>query len=84
LRAGIEYYAAVWTDKKDNEELGKTKLKMPMLAIGGESSSSQYVSMLFQPVAENVTALVIPEAGHWLGDENPVFLVEQLGIFFNS
>jgi hypothetical protein len=40
--------------------------------------------MLFQPVAENVTSLVVPEAGHWLGDENPLFLAGQLLNFFKS
>jgi pimeloyl-ACP methyl ester carboxylesterase len=84
LRAGIEYYASVWVDKKNNEELGKNKLTMPLLAVGGESSSSNYVGMLFQPVAENVTSLVVPEAGHWLGDENPLFLAGQLLNFFKS
>lgn len=84
LRAGIEYYAAVWIDKANNEKFAESKLKMPLLAVGGESSSSHYVSMLFQPVAENITSCVVPEAGHWLGDENPVFLAEQLNHFFNT
>jgi pimeloyl-ACP methyl ester carboxylesterase len=35
-------------------------------------------------VAENITSLVVPEAGHWLGDENPVFLAEQLLQFFKA
>lgn len=84
LRAGIEYYASVWEDKKNNEELAMQKLKIPLLAIGGESSSSQYVGLLFQPVAENVTTVVVPNAGHWLGDENPGFLAEQLLRFFKN
>ncbi len=84
LRAGIEYYAAVWVDKVNNEVLAKNKLKIPLLAVGGESSSSQYVAILFQPVAENITPCIIPEAGHWLGDENPVFLAEQLNHFFRN
>lgn len=84
LRAGIEYYASVWVDKANNESLAKERLKMPLLAVGGESSSSNYVAMLFQPVAENITPCVVPGAGHWLGDENPVFLAEQLNTFFNA
>ena len=84
LRAGIEYYAAVWTDKANNEVYGKQKLKMPLLAVGGESSSREYVGNLFQPVAEDVTSVVIPGAGHWLGDENPVALAGQLLAFFQN
>lgn len=84
LRAGIEYYASVWVDQKDNTELAKNKLSMPLLAIGGESSAGTYVANLFQPVAEQVTGLVIPGAGHWLGDENPEYLAQQLLLFFNQ
>ncbi|MHA4846923.1 alpha/beta fold hydrolase [Flavitalea antarctica] len=84
LRAGIEYYAAVWEDKKNNEELAKNKLKMPLLAVGGESSSAQYVGILFQSVADDVATLVVPDAGHWLGDENPVYLAEELYKFFSQ
>lgn len=84
LRAGIEYYAAVWEDKLNNEVFAKNKLSIPLLAIGGESSAGEYVALLFQPVAENVIPLVIPKAGHWLGDENPVFLAQKLNEFFNE
>jgi pimeloyl-ACP methyl ester carboxylesterase len=84
LRAGIEYYAAVWTDREDNLKLGARKLEMPLLAIGGESSAGYYVGKLFEPVATTVTSVVIPGAGHWLGDENPLFLAEQLHQFFTK
>lgn len=85
LRAGIEYYAAVWKDAEDNKALigANGKLEIPFLAIGGESSSAQYVAMLFQAVAEDVTSVVIPEAGHWLGDENPEALAAELQHFFS-
>lgn len=84
LRAGIMYYANVWQDSKHNKELAKTKLKMPMLAIGGEASGGPWVAQLFQPLAENITPLVVPKAGHWLGDENPVFLATELVNFFKK
>lgn len=86
LRAGIEYYASVWKDSEDNTEIieKEGKLTLPLLAIGGESSSAQYVGMLFQAVAENVTPVVIPDAGHWLGDENPEGLAKELLSFFEE
>ncbi len=85
LRAGIMYYASVWKDSEDNKALvEKGKLKMPLLAVGGEASSGQYVAMLFQAVAENVSPLIVPKAGHWLGDENPAFLAQELSRFFTS
>lgn len=84
LRAGVMYYANVWKDAKHNKELAKSKLKMPMLAIGGEVSGGNWISQLFQPVAENITALTVPKAGHWLGDENPSFLADELIKFFKK
>jgi pimeloyl-ACP methyl ester carboxylesterase len=73
LRAGIEYYANVWTDKRNNLELAQSKLPMPLLAIGGESSSREYVGMLFEPVASNITT-----------DENPAELAQVLLDFFKN
>lgn len=84
LRAGIMYYANVWKDAKHNKELAKTKLKMPLMAIGGEASGGQWIGQLFQPLAENITSLTVPRAGHWLGDENPEFLATELIKFFKK
>ena len=37
-----------------------------------------------QQVAENVTGMTVPNSGHWIPEEQPKFLVEQLTKFFNS
>lgn len=85
LRAGIEYYASVWQDLEDNKRLAaSSSLTMPVLAVGGESSSREFVAELFKPVANDVQAAVVPHAGHWLGDENPIALAEILLDFFSS
>lgn len=82
LRAGIEYYAAVWQDAEDNARLAAEPLTIPVLGIGGAMSAGPYVKQLFQPVATNVSGAVIPQAGHWLGDENPQALIALLAEFF--
>ncbi|MBC8050471.1 MAG: alpha/beta hydrolase, partial [Chitinophagales bacterium] len=51
LRAGIEYYAAVWRDAEDNKALAQTPLECPVLAIGGEASAGAWMPELFKPVA---------------------------------
>jgi pimeloyl-ACP methyl ester carboxylesterase len=84
LRAGIMYYATVWQDAEDNAALATTPLEIPVLGIGGAMSGGAYVEQLFQPVATNVTGAVIPEAGHWLGDENPEALIDVLSDFFSA
>lgn len=82
LRAGMNYYAAVWQDAEDNRALAETPLETPVLAIGGAMSAGPFVAQLFAPVARDVTAAVIPQAGHWLGDENPKALADTLAAFF--
>jgi pimeloyl-ACP methyl ester carboxylesterase len=82
LRAGINYYAAVWQDAKDNEPLKQHPLPMPALAVGGETSAGPYGEMLWKAVAPSLTSVSIPRAGHWLGDENPEASAEALREFY--
>jgi pimeloyl-ACP methyl ester carboxylesterase len=82
LRGGINYYAAVWQDAKDNEALKQRALPMPALALGGEASAGAFGEALWKPVAPNLTVKSIPKAGHWLGDENPQASAAALLEFF--
>lgn len=72
LRAGINYYAAVWQDLEDNKTLAQRKLTMPVLGIGGAANGAGHVAEALAPVVDgDVASAVIPEAGHWALDENP-------------
>ncbi len=82
LRAGIQYYAAVWEDARHNTAIARERLRMPVLAMGGEASAGPYAAQLWQPVAEDVRGVSIPGAGHWLGDENPAAVADALRAFF--
>jgi pimeloyl-ACP methyl ester carboxylesterase len=44
---------------------------MPVLAIGGATSSMDGPRVLMQTVANDVQGLVIPGAGHFLAEEAP-------------
>ena len=71
LRAGMEYFAAVWDDEKYFTRVfgAGRKLEMPMLVLGGEASLSP-VSVLremFEGVGQEVGVESIPKAGHWIG-----------------
>jgi hypothetical protein len=83
LRAGIEYYAAVWKDVADNAESMKTKLTMPVLGVGGSHNAGPFVGKSWEAVADDVCGVVIPESGHWLSDENPVAVSKTLLEFFD-
>lgn len=84
LRACIEYYAAVWRDAAQNQENAQYHLEMPVLALGGEHSGREFVLQGMQPLAVNVRGGVIERAGHWLTDERPDAVIEQLLTFFGE
>jgi pimeloyl-ACP methyl ester carboxylesterase len=71
LRSGLEYFAAVWDDEAyfTSAFSNGNRLRMPMLALGGEASLSP-VSLLervWSGVSDNFVAEAIPKAGHWIG-----------------
>lgn len=70
FRSGLLYYSALFQDLEDNKVLSQNKLKMPVLAVGGECSGGPYIEKLLSPVTSQVKGAVIPKAGHWLVDEN--------------
>src|ERR1051325_2365708 len=71
LRAGMEYCGAVWDDAEDKKAAANTKLRMPVLALGGKAAIAQGVEAWASQVAENVKGVVLDGAGHWLTDERP-------------
>lgn len=84
LRAGLEYYAAVWQDARDNAEIKQTPLAMPALALGGEASSGPELDVIWSAVLADMRTTIIPKAGHWLGDENPAAVADTLTGFFGE
>ena len=49
----------------------KTKLTIPVLAIGGEKSLGEFLGEQMKLVAADVTAVVLKDTGHWVLEENP-------------
>jgi pimeloyl-ACP methyl ester carboxylesterase len=72
MHAGFAQFAAFDQDAKDNQAfLAQGKLTMPVLAIGGEKSFGPTMATVMRATASNVTGAVIPDAGHWLMEEQP-------------
>lgn len=84
LRAGMQYFAAVWDDIDDNREAAKTPLSMPVLAVGGERGIGPNVEESISQVADDVRGVLLPGAGHWLSDERPDELTAVLLDFFTA
>ena len=84
VRAGAELYRAFPTDLADNREASKNKLRMPVLAFGAESGMKNNTLQSFQMVADHVQGGVVPDCGHFVPEERPQFVVEQLLLFFGK
>lgn len=82
-RAFFSYYRALPQGAKDNEELAKTKLPMPVLALGGEFSEGDNVLDSVRQVAEDVRGGTVEHAGHFIPEERPDQLVELMLDFFD-
>jgi pimeloyl-ACP methyl ester carboxylesterase len=82
MRAGFEYYRAVFEDAEQNKEYAKEKLKIPILTIGGEAAIGNFTTTSFQRVANNVTGITLPNTGHFIPEERPNFLTKQILNFF--
>ena len=81
MKGALSQFQAFRQDAKDNLESMKTKLTMPVLAIGGEKSFAGLEAVAMRNAATNVTELVIPRAGHWLMEEEPAAVVQGVTAF---
>ena len=82
MRAGFAQFAAFPQDARDNREfLTKSRLDMPVLAVGGDHSFGATMAQVMRAAADHVTEVVIPEAGHWLIEEQPMATISAIRSF---
>lgn len=76
MHAGFSQFAAFDQDAIDNQAFLKAgKLTIPVLALGGEKSFGLGMGQVMAFAAEDVTSGVVPDAGHWIMEENPAATV---------
>ena len=83
MKAGMEVFRNFDQDAKDNAVFSKTKLKMPILVLGGEKSGGDFLISQGRMVGGNVEGVIIKGSGHWLVDEAPGQVIPRLVAFFN-
>jgi pimeloyl-ACP methyl ester carboxylesterase len=72
MHSGFAQFAAFDQDATDNQAfLTAGKLTMPVLAIGGEKSFGPMMATVMRFAATDVIEATIPDAGHWLMEEQP-------------
>lgn len=71
MRAGWAYFVSFQQAARDFAELSRTKLTMPVLAIGGEKANGAVLGEQMKLVATNATEIVLKNTGHWVLEERP-------------
>jgi pimeloyl-ACP methyl ester carboxylesterase len=91
MHAGFEHYRAFPQDAIQNQNYSKTKLTMPVLALGGGyiptfggNITMPTVIYGMKLLAQNVTGITVPNSGHYIPEEQPDVVVKLLNNFFSG
>jgi len=72
MHSGFAQFAAFDQDAIDNRAfLAQGRLKMPILAVGGEKSFGPTMAVVMRAAGDDVTEGIVPDSGHWIMEENP-------------
>lgn len=81
LRASFAYYRALDETIAQNEQRGRTRLTLPVLALGGALWSGANAAQTMRLAADDVTGVVLDDCGHYPAEEQPTRFVEILEDF---
>jgi len=84
LRASLNHYGYIPQMAKQTEELTRTKLAVPMLAWAGRASFGDHCFNSAKAIATSARGGVIEECGHWVFEEKPEFIRQELGRFWGD
>ena len=91
MHAGFEYYRAFPQDAIQNINYSKAKLAMPVLALGGGyiptfggNITMPTIIYGMKILAQNVQGITVPNSGHYIPEEQPKFVIDQLFKFFGN
>lgn len=85
LRAGLAFYRAAAASAQQNCEIRALgKLPMPVLAIGADQGSIKDMAGPLRDVADDVRGRTMPHCGHFIPEEQPAALAEELRSFFGA
>ncbi|MFB8272121.1 alpha/beta fold hydrolase [Streptomyces sp. NPDC055955] len=82
LRASLAYYRdAAESARRNHEALERQHLTVPVLGISGSHGSIPDMAASIRPWAGNTTGVVVPDAGHFIPDEQPDAVAAALSDF---
>ena len=84
MHSAFNQFAAFTQDAADNKAFEKTKLTMPILALGGDHSFGTQMADIMRLVATDVTPDVITNSGHWVMEEQPQQTTAKIVAFIDK
>lgn len=81
LRASFAYYRALDETIAQNERRSKTRLTLPVLAVGGALWSGANAAHTMRLAADDLTEVVLDDCGHYPAEEQPARFTEILEDF---
>lgn len=82
MAAGFGYYRAFAQDAKDNQARANSRLTIPVLAVGGDHGLGGMTLENARRLADDAHGVIIPGCGHFVYDEKPEPLAQELETFF--
>jgi pimeloyl-ACP methyl ester carboxylesterase len=81
LRGSFGWYRALDATMAQNEQRRTRRLTLPVLAVGGATSSGEAIGDAMRLAADDVQSVVIPGCGHWVAEEAPEEMLAALTAF---
>ena len=83
MTAGFGYYRSLLDDAQENQRWFGQRLTVPVLAVDGQFGFGGNQRTMTQ-VADQVHSVAIANAGHWIAEEQPAALLDQLVPFLGK
>jgi pimeloyl-ACP methyl ester carboxylesterase len=84
LRASFAYYRALDETIAQNEQRSRTRLTLPVLAVGGALYTGAAAAETMRLAADDVTEVVVDDCGHYVAEEQPARFTEILEEFLGG
>jgi pimeloyl-ACP methyl ester carboxylesterase len=85
LRAALAYYRdAAESARRNHRALERAHLSLPVLGISSSHGSIPDMAASISPWAENTSGVLVPEAGHFIPDEQPEAVAAALADFITA
>jgi len=78
MTAGFNYYRTLPDDAKFLAAYADRKFAMPILTVAGRYGVSDNLFKAMMPKADNLKGVIAEESGHFVPEEAPAFLTEQI------